>query len=221
MPPRPGTGDHIGRVKFAALYADAFPGGLAESAAFYDKVIFAAAAESKAGGGGTDARRAKRFLHDAARVIWLADQIDRDDIANDRPAWQVHFYTITAEAVAKRFFDFKGKGKSRHYAKTFFSDLCTNSHRALLGRAFEIARPTSSPWKSLTWAEAADLLYDLRCDVAHVAQYYPFLMAEYQGDITTNFNIEADMALKVHLTADQLRQIIVEGVVEAAKKLVP
>jgi len=85
MPPRAGTGDHIGRVNFTALYADALTGGSSESATFYEKVKAAATAEANANSATTDARRAKRLLHDAARLVWLGDQIDRPDIALARP----------------------------------------------------------------------------------------------------------------------------------------
>ena len=219
MPPRLGTGDHIGRVNFPALYADAFGGNTIASKDFYEKVKAAAKAEADAHLARTPARRAKQLLHDAARLIWLGDQIDRPDIAIGRPGLQVHFYIIAAEMVAKRWADFRDEGQSKKHVLLFFEKLCNEAHRKCLSGAF---RPKDD---LLAWDEAVQLLYGVRCDVAHEGRYHNFAMADYPGEgmlwVDVGANGEAKAVVQVNLTVDELRQIILEGTVEAAKQLVP
>src|SRR5882672_5603353 len=61
---------------------------------------------------------AKIALHQAARMLWLADQIE--DVATGRPALQILFHLIAAEAVSKITVGFQGEGESRKHVRLFF-----------------------------------------------------------------------------------------------------
>ena len=193
---------HIADIDFVEFYAPAFPSAQ-EAKEFVQQV------ESKPGP--TPARIA---LHQGARMLWLADRMD--DIARGREALQILFYLVTAEAVAKIVFAFKAEGKSKHYVQRFFGEICRNAHRDSLSRALGLLSMRDTP-HFLTWNEVVDVLYDVRCDVVHEGQYYMFHLAMNSGLPEV---VVSDQNYIAHITAAQLRQIVLEGVVEGVKKLI-
>jgi hypothetical protein len=80
---------HIANIDFPALYAAA-AGSLDAARTLYASLSYTGREED---------RTAKIILHQAARMVWLADQIDA--VARGRPALQIMFYMVAAEAVAK------------------------------------------------------------------------------------------------------------------------
>ena len=86
-------------------------------------------------------------------MLWLGDAVDK--VSRGRPALQILFFMIAAEAVAKLANAYKGESDSRKYAKQFFLTICSEDHRRLLGKAFR--DPTGSSG-GLSPAEAVDFL---------------------------------------------------------------
>lgn len=190
---------HIADIDFAEFYAPAFP-CLADSQGFYASV------ESLDG-------PAKIALHQGARMLWLADRMG--EVARGRDSLQILFYLIAAEAVAKIVFGFKGERESRKYVKRFFREISTEQHRTRLSQAFE-----QRPFGWLTWEKAVDKLYEVRCDVVHEGQYFTFGLK----DSRISTPMLADLKrlngpmLVAHVSSPELRQLVLEGIVEGAKK---
>lgn len=230
MPPHPKTGTHIAEIDYREMFRVAFGDNPDEAAKFLDAVKAKAKVDP-------DANRAKLLLYRAARMIWLADQMDREDIAYARPAVQVLFFVITAEAVAKLHADFHEAGKSAQFVKRFFASLCTDDHRKRLASAFSTGRTGGF----YSWERVVDLLYDIRCRMAHEGAYSDLMLPEALGEVLLSVDWKAALrqatppkqaakkgkkppyvpakTVYARITADELRQIILEGTVEAARSL--
>ena len=86
---------HVASIDYPVFYRDAYPGTrVSEFVACVEEIDIS---ESKA----------KLVIHQAARMLWLADQIGV--CARGRPALQILFHLIAAEAVAKIVFEFSGE----------------------------------------------------------------------------------------------------------------
>lgn len=121
-----------------------------------------------------------RYIRDqTVRIITLAVTIHKIGHGGDLV---VMLLTIVAEAVAKLWSGFKGKGDSRKYVHRFFGELTPPHVQSRLVSALKEARYGGIPmWprENMRAVEdiesAVDLLYDIRCDVAHKGQYRDFL----------------------------------------------
>ena len=142
-------------------------------------------------------------------MVWLADQID--EVARGRPAFQVLLYLIAAELVAKIVAGFEGEGQSKAHVRKFFLEICSGTHRERLSQAFQ--NPGGA---YLTLEAAIDLLYDVRCDVVHRGQYYEFSLR--RGDFPMLTSLQG-VTRTTNISVDELRRIVLEGAVLAAKQL--
>jgi hypothetical protein len=192
---------HIADINLPEFFSAAFPSGEA-ARAFVDGV-------ERLNG----PVPAKLALHQAARMLWLADHIN--EFANGRPALQILFYLIIAEAVAKIAFGFRGEGRSRTYVRRFFAEICSEEHRRQLSIAFSMPRTHQG---NMTYDQAVDILYDVRCDVVHEARYFGFHLAEEDDPhpMLTHWGGGDGIA---HMTLSQLRRIILEGSILAVKMM--
>ncbi len=191
---------HIAYIDFPVLYAEVF-GDIQVARSFYSK-IEALPPEKNA---------AKIVFHQTARMVWLAEQIN--EVARGRPAFQILFYLIAAELVAKITFDFKGEGESKKYVRKFFAELCSDNTRSSLGKSF--SRTQSGP---LSWQEVVDLLYKIRCDVVHEGNYASFHLP-ITGDEFQQLTTVGNESFIVSVTIQQLRRMILEGAVLASERL--
>src|SRR5574341_187144 len=114
---------HVANIDWAEFFGPAFQSSEA-CRAFVDCVEGIPAATSKA----------KIVMHQAARMLWLGDRME--EVAKGRPALQLLFQLIAAEAVAKIVNKFEGEGQSRKHVHLFFEDVCSDFHRDILGKAF-------------------------------------------------------------------------------------
>src|SRR5262245_7955519 len=117
---------HIANLDFPVFYAGV-AGSLAAAREFYESL----SPHSK------DHQTAQLILHQVARMVWLADQIDA--VAFGRPALQVMFGIIAAEAAAKLAAGYEGEKKSGEHVGLFFSEYCTAAQRERIQRALESA----------------------------------------------------------------------------------
>lgn len=191
---------HIADIDFPSFYADVFS-DLDSAKDFYAKVS----------GLPPEQNSPMVVLHQAARMIWLADQID--EVARGRPAFQVLFYLIAAELVAKLTFGFKGEGESRKFVHRFFGEICDDEARGKLSSSF-----SHLPCGSLTREDVVNLLYDIRCDVVHRGMYYSFYLQEEGDDVAQIVHI-GDRSYTTDLTVQQLRRMVLKGAVLASQKL--
>ena len=138
-------------VDFEALYGDAFP----EDPGIRTFVCCVENASID-----PEKSRAKITLNTAARNVWIADRLE--EIAPGRQALQVLFYMVAAEAVAKLFIGYAGRGASKKHVMLFFAENCDDAARERLDKAFRRLDESF-----LTWKESVEFLYQVRCDVAH------------------------------------------------------
>lgn len=190
---------HVANIDYGAFYSEAFP-SLEESRKFVDAV------EATPG-------QAKILLHQVARMVWLADRLD--EVAKGRPALQIMFYMIAAEAAAKLFFKFEEEGQSKHYARKFFADLCEPEQRTKLDTALY----DYHTGKSIPGMDTVDFLYGVRCDVAHRGRYYDLHLPDVGEDheLFTEWN---EQSFIIRLTICDLRRVLLDGGISASKKMI-
>jgi hypothetical protein len=194
----PETQVHIAEIDFPELYAPVF-GSLAASTEFFETIQ--SLPDSK--------KDAKVVLHQAGRMVWLADMID--EVARGRPAFQVLFYLVAAELVAKIAVGFEGEGQSRSHVQKFFTEICSSESKQRLSWAF---RHAGGAYLSL--AATVDLLYKVRCDVVHRGQYYTFSLQRSESSIPMLSSVGEHSPIS-EISLPDLRQIVLEGAVLAAK----
>jgi hypothetical protein len=202
------------------MYASAFPSA-EESRAFVRKVESVSSDD-----------RPKRMLHQAARLIWLSDRL-AEGPARGQAALQILFFLTAAEAVSKLHDQHRADQESRSYVHRFFTDLCETRHRDRLAKAFiahykgtDVHGSVFRRLDPLTVCQAIDLLYDVRCDVVHEGRYLSFELAQrsadYYCDVVTpppQNGPAKFQGITTNLTAEELRQIILEGTVAACRGL--
>jgi len=188
------TRRHIAKIDFPAFYVDVFP-SLDSARTFYSQLDALPPEQNKG----------KIVFHQTARMIWLADQID--EVARGRPAFQVLFYLIAAELVAKLTFDFEREGESKKYVRRFFAEICDDDTRNRLGGSF-----------GLTWDEVVNLLYRVRCDVVHEGMYYGFQLRLEQDDFAQFVHV-TDVSYTTTLTVQELRRMVLKGALSASRRL--
>ena len=193
---------HIADIDYRAVLRDVFPA--ADLAGKFVTCVRAIPASTS---------QAKIVLHQGARMLWLADQIDT--VAHRRPAFQILFFVIAAEAIAKIVFGFSGEGQSKAHVRKFFMEICGPSQQTALGGIF--SRTPSGP--GLTAEEAVEVLYDVRCDVAHRGRYYEFSLRE-PGEPPMLTPYDGAHIVALASVAD-LRRIVAEGAVRGSVKLLP
>ena len=151
----------------------------------------------------------KIIMHQVRRLVLLAD--DTHQLRPGRDSLAVFWYVVCAEAVSKLQADKSDEGLSRQHVRRFFCELASPTDRDSLAGGFkhlEDLRP-------MTVSEAAGILYDVRCSVAHEGNYWEFTMA--QGIDMINV---AQPAI-VSITLGELRDLVVRTGVTAAKSRLP
>ena len=190
---------HVAKIDFQEFYSPAFSTP-AEIRAFLEHAQGTAIGVSPA----------TRILHQAARMIWLGDQLE--PVAASRPALQVLFYLIAAEASAKLLRGFADEGQSRAHVRLFFEEICSDQHRLALVSGFRLASHAGiAPIRAVV-----DLLYDIRCDVVHEGRYFEFQMQE-PGEPPCISGVR-DEVITVRMSIRDLRQVVLEGAVRAARQ---
>lgn len=194
---------HVATIDFKEFYRPVFADADAASA-------FVTCVEGLAPEQGT----ASVVLHQAARMLWLADRVD--EVASGRPALCILFYLIAAELVAKIVRDYKGEGRSREHVRLFFEDICSQNHRGTLETAF-----TEGPFgRALPLREVIDSLYDVRSDVVHEGGYYDFQLPQEDDQFLSLTELKGRV-LTPRITVRALRRIVLEGAVLGAARLLP
>lgn len=194
---------HIAKIDFPEFFSQAFGGnsGTKEFVACIENIP-------------AQVSPAKIVLHQTARMLWLADRMQ--ECARARPALQILFFMIAAEAVAKLVVGYNGEGASRKHVNIFFKEICSEQHRARLDRAFSHRLASSF----IGWQEAVGFLYDIRCDVVHRGQYFSYSLQNEPGGLNM-LTPSGQGHLIANISAVELRTIILEGSVNAALRLCP
>ncbi len=192
---------HIADIDFIEIYSPCFP-DRQTAEEFYLRIKDASPANNPP----------LLVFHQTARMIWLADRIDA--VAMGRPAFQILFYLIAAELIAKTVAKFDREGRSRKFVQDFFAKFCTNKARLRLSNAFE--KPYTR--QNLAAEEAVNFLYDVRCDVVHRGQYYALSLPRKDDPESVLIQRGKDF-LSTDLRIEEVRQMILEGAIEAVRVL--
>jgi len=192
---------HIADIDFEEFYRHLF-GAEVESKNFSNRIENAPDTQ----------RPVKQVFHQAARLVWLGDRVN--EIAAGRPALQVLFYLIAAETIAKLTYKFEGHGKSRYYVHAFFEKLVDSKEQSILANAFR----RSSPSRLLNLRETVNLLYDVRCDVAHRGMYYVFTLPLGDKDYPNVVSL-GSRTVETTLNLHTLRDIILKGAIRACSMI--
>ncbi|MFH1798332.1 MAG: hypothetical protein ABH844_03150 [Candidatus Omnitrophota bacterium] len=161
----------------------------------------------------------KIILYQTARMIYLAEIIHQ----KGRPSLQVLFFLIAAEAVAKLAYNFRGEGKSRHYVKKFFKNICNTEHQNKLSRAFrkQITEIDFMSENYLTIDETIDFLYAIRCDVVHRGIYFDNLSLKDNLTDENELFTWNNQSISPNISTNDLCNIIIEGTIIDCRMALP
>jgi hypothetical protein len=158
-------------------------------------------------GPGDQRYRAKIMMHQAQRLVTLAD--DMPKVRPGKDALQLLFLMVCAENIAKLFDHFEGEGQSRKYVRRFFEEFVVGADRQAIERS--IMKDTFPPL-ALNLGEVVDTLYSVRCDVVHEGQYWGFQF--HDGDTPM---ITGDPPVTVYLELSTLRDVVVRAAIRAIR----
>lgn len=147
---------------------------------------------------------AKLIMHQGQRLISLAQDIP--SIRPSRESLQVFFLIVCAEAIAK--LDTGSELGSRESVRRFVCTLVPEPHRSAFGNGF-----TTHSHDPLGPQGAADILYDVRCDVAHEGNYWSFALRHGSTPM-----LNSTPAVISRLSADELVEIVARGCIVAAQR---
>ena len=149
---------------------------------------------------------APKMFHQTARIISLADKLG--DYIAYRPAINLLFYIMTAELVAKLYYDFHEEGKSKEFVKKFFNDFCTVDNK------FKLSTSIKKDDTYLSFEDVIDFFYKIRCDVVHEGNYYKYFFNEGNSDKNIYSNAELPN-YKINIRIEEIRKIIIESSINA------
>lgn len=149
----------------------------------------------------------KIMMHQAQRLVSIADDLPR--IRPRQEGLQVLLRMMCSENIAKLHDRFEGEGKSRYYVQQFFKKFLSESDKRNLSYGFAL---NTDGLPSIGFPKAVDLLYKIRCSVAHEGSYHNFAFHDGRSEmVNTNPNVIAKISLV------QVRGIVVRGCINAAK----
>lgn len=153
----------------------------------------------------TPRHRAKIMMHQAQRLVSLADDIVA--IRKGKESLQLLFLLTCAENIAKLFHNFEEDGQSKAFVRRFFSEFVIGDDKSTLERSLFTYQGVA-----LNVQEVTDALYSVRCDVVHEGRYWGF---SFHDGNTPIFNSAPDV--QAHITIEQFRSIVVRGCVRAVQ----
>jgi hypothetical protein len=157
---------------------------------------------------------AKILMHQAQRLISLSD-----DILKIRPhtdSLRLLFLLMCAENIAKLHDGFTGEGHSRKYVRKFFKDYLSDIDKQKLGAGFRDNSASAHLLPTLGLDRAVDMLYEIRCDVAHEGECWSFA---FHDETMSMVNLDPDVIADI--TFDSLRDIVARGCINAIKSKLP
>lgn len=150
--------------------------------------------------------QARIMMHQTQRLVSLSD--DLPTIRKGNEGLRLLFLMICAEHIAKLADKYDEEGQSRAYVRNFFSWFldAKNQCKFCTGITHHDGTPTSVQ-------EAADALYDVRCDIVHEGKYWGF---HFHDAGTPMLNLEPDVI--VSFTLQDFRALVVRGCIRAIER---
>ena len=148
----------------------------------------------------------KIMMHQVQRLISLSD--DMQKIRPDHEPLQLLFLIMCVENVAKLHDGYSSESKPKHYVKKFFDDFLSDDDKDLLRNGFiDINDVWLGP---LSFENAVEMLYKIRCDVVHEGDYTDFRFYDRKTEM---LNINPDVIPRI--TLQNVRDIIIRGCINA------
>jgi hypothetical protein len=154
--------------------------------------------------------RASTIIKTSARLSWISDKTNL--FAAGRDIFSFNYFAIIAESSAKLCFNYNGKGKSKFYCNRFFNELLPNKTSNYLIDEFII---DTAIGKNISNQKLADLIYSLRCDLAHEGKYYHFYLKDNESQVPLAGTYRDEM-FTIRLTLNELKKVILLGALNAA-----
>lgn len=151
---------------------------------------------------------AKIMMHQTKRLVSISDRVHVDE--QNHECLRLLFLIVCAENISKLHDDYLDDGRSSHYTHRFFEELLDPVDRQ---RLVEGIRRNGGAAFSLS--EVVDILYKLRCDVAHEGRYWHFHFADTYAIVNT------DPHATVSMRFGELRGIVVRGCIRAINNYAP
>jgi hypothetical protein len=156
-----------------------------------------------------DARyRSKIIMHQTQRLVSLAEEVE--NIRPKKDALKLFFLIVCSENVAKLHDNYEDENKSKFYVKKFFIDHVSQADQITIEKSFQ-----HQSFRNLSLTESIELLYKVRCDLAHEGNYWGFRFAF--DDMS---NITGDPPITVSIKYFEFRDIVVKGGISAAKSYI-
>ena len=152
---------------------------------------------------------AKLIMHQTQRLVSLAEDIP--EIRRKRESLQAFLLVVCAEAIAKLNSGSTASIGSKAAVRSFFASLVPTALHPVLESTFTTTSTT--PNRTLSLQEVADLLYEVRCDVAHEGVYWHFALSP---DGTPTHTTKP--SIMTRLTVAQLIDVVASGGIAAAQK---
>ena len=147
---------------------------------------------------------AKIIMHQGARLVSLADDITK--IRPRRESLQIFLLIVCAEAISKLDRNAPEGLGSRRAVRRFFGEFVPGELRSCLASGFR-----RNSGEALRLDDVVDILYEVRCDVAHKGEYWG--IALHDGTMPM-LNVDPDVT--AYITIETIRDIVVQGCVNAA-----
>jgi uncharacterized protein YifE (UPF0438 family) len=179
------------RERWAEFYAPYFPTAR-------DARNFVAACRAQT----PEAGAANEIMQHGRRLILLADDVAR--VRPGRDALPLLFMIICAEHASKRYHDSQ-KGQSAHHVRTFFGTFLSNEEKREMEGAF-----TTADGKPVDLAGAVNILYQVRCKVAHEGVYWGFAFKGGGRGGGKGPEVRAELSRR------QLRDMVIRACIRAA-----
>ncbi|MCH8496808.1 MAG: hypothetical protein LAT57_14405 [Balneolales bacterium] len=152
--------------------------------------------------------RASTIIKTSARLSWIAEKTSQ--FAAGRDIFSFNYFAIIAESSAKICFVFKKKGESRKHCRRFFNELLPNKAKKLLVKDY-----IATFQGTISTQELADLIYNLRCDLAHEGNYFHFSLKDNENQVPLG-EIYRNEIFTIRLTLNDLKKVVLLGALNAA-----
>jgi len=153
---------------------------------------------------------AKVMMHQVQRLVSLSDDMQKIR-PNDDPL-KILILIMCVENIAKLHNGFIGERKSLFYVNKFFEDFLSDNDKDLLKKGFFGRCKDENFSHLLSFKDAIDVLYKIRCDVVHEGVYVSFSFYDGKNEMLEFVN---KYVVTPHITLQDIRSIIIRGCIKA------
>ncbi|CAE6946481.1 hypothetical protein ACOMICROBIO_GDFFDHBD_03366 [Vibrio sp. B1REV9] len=160
----------------------------------------------------SDSHKAKIMMHQGKRLVSIANEME--SVAGGRDSLKLMFLIIACENVYKLSLGKSLRGDSNKSVKKFFNVFVSPEDKEILTKGIHLITPEESDYDL---ADIIEALYKIRCDIVHEGYYWGFDFACKRYP-TVLSGRGTDLQLRVSLQYEDLRGIIVRGIIRAVER---